>query len=161
MSVSHLWPDDTVLKEGSDKTYFLVLSSHLSPHFYKLNYCWFTICGSFMCTVQWFRIFCRSYSITGYYKMLGIISYFFLKVTQPCLTLCDPMDYTIHGILQARILEWVAFPFSRGSSQARDQTQVSHITGRFFTSWAIKEAHNSLCYTVNAHWALSTSWCQL
>ena len=43
-----------------------------------------------------------------------------LKVAQSCLTLCDPMDYTVHGILQARILEWVAFPFSRGSSQPRD-----------------------------------------
>ena len=42
--------------------------------------------------------------------------------------------YTVHGILQARILEWVAAPFSRGSSQSRDQTQVSHIAGRFFTS---------------------------
>ena len=57
-----------------------------------------------------------------------------VKVTQWCPTLCDPMDYTVHGILQARILEWVAFPFSRGSSQPRDQTQVSHIAGRFFTS---------------------------
>ena len=47
-------------------------------------------------------------------------------------TLCDPMVYTIHGILQARILEWVAFPFSRGSSQPRDQAQVSHIAGGFF-----------------------------
>ena len=56
------------------------------------------------------------------------------------LTLCDPMDYTVHGILQARILEWVAFPFSRGSSQSRDQTQVSHIAGRFFTSWATRKA---------------------
>ena len=45
-----------------------------------------------------------------------------------------------HGILQARILEWVAFPFSRGSSQPRDQTQVSRIAGRFFTSWATREA---------------------
>ena len=44
------------------------------------------------------------------------------------------MDPRLHGILQARILEWVAFPFSRGSSQTRDQTQVSHIAGRFFTS---------------------------
>ena len=43
-----------------------------------------------------------------------------VKVTQLCLTLCDPMDYTVHGILQARILEWVAVPFSRGSSQPRD-----------------------------------------
>jgi len=39
------------------------------------------------------------------------------------------MDYAVHGVLQARILEWVAFPFSRGSSQPRDQTQVSHIAG--------------------------------
>ena len=41
-----------------------------------------------------------------------------VKVTQLCLTLCDPMNYTVHEILQARILEWVAFPFSRGSSQS-------------------------------------------
>ena len=49
-------------------------------------------------------------------------------------TLCEPMDYTVYGTLQARILEWAVFPFSRGSSQPRDRTQVSHITGRFFTS---------------------------
>ena len=53
---------------------------------------------------------------------------------------CDPMDYTVHGILQARILGWVTFPFSRGSSQPRDRTQVSCIAGRFFTSWASREA---------------------
>ena len=47
-----------------------------------------------------------------------------MKVAQSCPTLCNPMDYTVHGLLQARILEWVAFPFSRGSSQPRDQTQV-------------------------------------
>ena len=57
-----------------------------------------------------------------------------VKVTQLCLTLCDPIDYTVHGILQARILEWVAFPFSRESSQPRDGTQVSRIVGGFFTS---------------------------
>ena len=57
-----------------------------------------------------------------------------VKLTQLCPTLCDPMDYTVHGILQARILKWVAFPFSRGSSQTWDQTQFSHISGRFFTS---------------------------
>ena len=56
------------------------------------------------------------------------------------MSLCDRMDYTVHGILQARILEWVAFPFSRGSPQPRDQTQVSCIVGRFFTSWATREA---------------------
>ena len=63
-----------------------------------------------------------------------------VKVAQLCPTLCNPMDYTVHEILQARILEWVAFPFSRGSSQPRDRTQVSHIAGGFFTSWATREA---------------------
>ena len=47
---------------------------------------------------------------------------------------------SVYGILQARILKWVAIPFSRGSSQPRDRTQVSHIAGRFFTSWATREA---------------------
>ena len=49
-------------------------------------------------------------------------------------------DYTVHGILQLRILEWVAFPFSRGSSQPRDWAQVSCTAGGFFTSWATREA---------------------
>ena len=62
-----------------------------------------------------------------------------VTVTQLCPILCNPMDYTVHGILQARILEWVAFPISRGSSQPRNQTQVSHIAGGFFTSWATRE----------------------
>ena len=61
-----------------------------------------------------------------------------MKVTQGCLTVCNYTDYTIHGILQARILEWVPFPFSRGSSQPRDRIQVSCIAGRFFTSWATR-----------------------
>ena len=52
-----------------------------------------------------------------------------MKVILSCPTLCDPIDYTVHGILQARILDWVAFPFSRGSSQPRGQTQVSRIAG--------------------------------
>ena len=65
-------------------------------------------------------------------------------VTQPCLTLCDPMDYSlpgssVHRILQARILEWVAIHFSRGSSRPRDQTQVSSIADTFFTIWATRE----------------------
>ena len=56
---------------------------------------------------------------------------------QSCMTICDPMDCSppgssVHGTLQARILEWGAMPSSRGSSQARDWTQVSNITGRFF-----------------------------
>ena len=58
------------------------------------------------------------------------------KVSQSCPALCDPVDYTVHGILQARIPEWAAFLYSRGSSQPRGLTQVSHIAGKFFTSWA-------------------------
>ena len=64
-----------------------------------------------------------------------------MKFAQSCPSLSDPMDYTVHGILQARILEWVAFSFSRASSQPRDWAQVSHIAGGFFTSWATREAH--------------------
>ena len=69
---------------------------------------------------------------------------------QSCPTLCDPMDSSVsassvHGILQARILEWVSIPFSRGSSQPRDQTWVSCISGRFFTIWAITEDHIPPC----------------
>ena len=53
-----------------------------------------------------------------------------VKVAQSCLTLCNPVGYTVHGFLQPRILEWVAFPFSRVSSKPRDWTQVSCIAGR-------------------------------
>ena len=67
------------------------------------------------------------------------------EVAQSCPTLCDPVDCilpgsSVHGILQARILEWVAISFSRGSSQPRDQTWVSHIAGRRFNLWATREA---------------------
>ena len=63
-----------------------------------------------------------------------------VKVTQLYPGLSDPMAYVVHGILQARILEWAAISFSSGSSQLKDGTQVSHIVGRFFTSWAKREA---------------------
>ena len=70
-------------------------------------------------------------------------------VAQSCLTLCNPMDCSppgssVHGILQARILESAAIPFSRGSSRPRDQTQVSHIAGRFFTTRAHQRSLQSL-----------------
>ena len=66
------------------------------------------------------------------------------EVAQSCLTLCDPMDCSllcspVHGIFQARILEWVAISLSRGSSWPRDQTQVSRTVGRCFTIWATRE----------------------
>ena len=67
------------------------------------------------------------------------------EVAHSCPTLCDPMDcslpgFSIHGILQARILEWVTISFSRGSSRPRDQTWVSGIGGRHFNLWATREA---------------------
>ena len=74
-----------------------------------------------------------------YYKYVNLINICkrvcaCVKVTQLCPTLCNLMDHSppgpsVHGILQARILEWVTIPFSRGSSQSRDQTQVSCIAG--------------------------------
>ena len=63
-----------------------------------------------------------------------------VEVTQSWLTLCYPMVYTVYGILQARIQEWVALPFSRASSQPMDWAQVSLIAAWFFTSWATREA---------------------
>ena len=67
------------------------------------------------------------------------------EAAQSCPTLCDPVDCSppgssIHGILQARIMEWVAISFSRGSSWSRDRTQVSCIAGRRFNLWATREA---------------------
>ena len=61
--------------------------------------------------------FCKRRKLQGEKPDHGCLK---VKVTQSCLTLCNPMDYTIHGILQARILEWVAIPFSRGSPQLSD-----------------------------------------
>ena len=67
-----------------------------------------------------------------------------MLVAQSCLTLCDSMDCTLpgnslHGIIQARIPEWVGISFSRGSAQARDQTGVSCISNRFFTICATRD----------------------
>ena len=68
-------------------------------------------------------------------ESLVFFFFFFFKVTQSCPTLCDFMVHIVHGILQARILGWVACPFSRGSSQPRGRAQASSIAGGFFTSW--------------------------
>ena len=72
----------------------------------------------------------------GYYQLR--------KMKVKCPTLCNTMDCSppgssVHGIFQARVLEWVAISFSRGSSWPRDQTQVSRVAGRSFTVWAIRE----------------------
>ena len=74
-------------------------------------------------------------------------------VTRSCLTLCDPMDCSppgssVHGILQARILEWAAISFSRGSSRSRNWTWVSCIAGRLFTDWATRKTYNCSAVTL-------------
>ena len=89
-----------------------------------------------------------------------------MLVVKLCLTLCDPMNYSPPGssvrrILQARILEWVAISFSRGSSWPRNWTQFSYIAGRFFNIWATREAQLTLglliiitidCVNFQPHW---------
>ena len=102
---------------------------------------------------------CWAYLVWNHSRMRNLKSGFakwkiytdaeWVKVAQLCPTHCDPMDSTVHGILQARLLEWAAFPFSRGSFQPRDQIQVSHIAGRFFTRWATREAQLSVLYLIN------------
>ena len=71
-----------------------------------------------------------------------------------CLTLCDPMGcslpgFSVHGIFQARVLEWVAISFSREPSQPRNRTQVSRIAGRRFTIWATREDLLSVYTLIN------------
>ena len=74
-----------------------------------------------------------------------------VKVDQSSPPVCNSMDYTVHGILQAKILEWVAFPFSRGSFQPRNRTQVSRFAGGFLTSWATREAPYICMCTYNMY----------
>ena len=92
--------------------------------------------------------------------------YVYVKSLQSCPTLCNPTDCSlpgssVHGILQARTVEWVAMPSSRGSSQPRDQTSISHLpalAGGFFTTNTIWEAPYSrvcVCVCVHAEWLQS------
>ena len=71
---------------------------------------------------------------------------------------CSLPDSSLHGILQARILKWVAIPFSRGSSWPRNWIQVSCITGGFFTNWAIRVAPSPLHILINASLSFKTQW---
>ena len=104
----------------------------------------------------------------GKYEMGSIPLESESEVAQLCLTLCDSMDSsncslpgsTVRGILQARVLEWVAISFSRRSSQPRDQTQVSRIAGRRFTIWATtKRVCQCLAFLGDVgHWGGKFSW---
>ena len=110
---------------------------------------------------NYFLIFVRWWMLTR--TTVVIISWSEVLVAQSYPTLCDPMDCSppgsyVHGIFQARILEWVAISFSKGSSKTRDRTQVFCTAGRFFTNWATREAqlfqnicksnHHAVCVLV-------------
>ena len=97
------------------------------------------ICSNCKCS------FLLSYLVTEWHCVCGLVA-------QLCPALCDPTDSSstdssVHGILQARILKWVAISFSRRSFQPRDQTRVSHIAGRFFTIWATRYLFTILLMT--------------
>ena len=113
----------------------------------------------FFFLIQWTH---RNYFVPGTKCFTNANSFhphnnFESEIPQLCPTFCNPMDCnplssSVHGILQARILEWIVISFSRGSSLPRGRTQVSHIAGRLFTLWATREAHNnfmrSLLFTI-------------
>ena len=101
----------------------------------------------FPCSYFHVYLFSKFNKIVRFSQVMFMYDNFFIicmsKVTQSCPTLCDPMDcslpgFSVHGIFQARVLEWVAISFSRGSSQPRDWTQVSLIVGK----WLYSQAHS-------------------
>ena len=97
----------------------------------------------------------RSFIFSVIYREHGFICAHCAQLLQSCPALCDLMDCSlsvssVHGILQTRILEWVAMPSSRGSSQLKDRNLVSCIAGRFFSHWAIWEALSKIFHLVNS-----------
>ena len=105
----------------------------------------------------------------GFFTILTLSEWFCylfcmcVLVVQSYLTLCDPMNCSppsssVHGTLQARILEWVAISFSRGSSWPRDWTQVSCTAGRFSTIWTTREAPPIMCLSFWRRSALGVLW---
>ena len=109
-------------KKISLEPYFLSRSVYLN--------CWVSL-------PSWFFLIVYFLCLGNLRVVVGIMMDLYVSVAQSRPTLCDPMncsppDHSVHGILQARIPEWVAISFSRGSSLLRDQTQVSCIAGRFF-----------------------------
>ena len=96
-------------------------------------------------TLQWLPVYFLSF------VTIAILSLVCVLVAQSCPTICNPVDYSpsgssVHRVLPARTLEWVTIPFSRCSSQPRDQTRVSCTAGGFFTIWAIREESYSFSY---------------
>ena len=122
--------------------HFLVLWIAYSPfclfsHFFVhicVFFSWksFSICYATSLWIMYIENIFVKFAVDIFNLLKCLLTYTYI-CAQSCPTLCD---YTVHGILPARILEWVVFPFSRESSQPRDWTQVSCIADGFFTSWA-------------------------
>ena len=123
---------------GSFPSFFLELFLHRSPVAYWAP----TDLESSSFSILSFCLFILFMGFSGqeYWRVCHSLLQWttFCQTSPPCR---DPRDYTVHGILQARILEWVAFPFSRGCLQPRNWAQASCIAGSFFSSWATREAH--------------------
>ena len=120
----------------SEGVFFFLIEVYHSSQIYFFPYCRDRGTENFMSLIVWYNEFNELIEWT----MSSLFDIFHWKWKWKLLSLvwsfATPMDYTVHGILQARVLEWVAFPFSRGSSLPRDRTQISLTAGRFFTSWA-------------------------
>ena len=91
---------------------------------------------------------CEAFYYVHFSIIIILLRHWYWQVAQSCPTLCNPMGCSlpgssVHGIFQARVLEWVAISFSRASSWPRNRTQVSRIAGTFFNSWATREAHST------------------
>ena len=112
---------------------------------------WRQYCVDFCCLSSYLELQILIYRLTGIgghwhiHKFISFFVYFLLLFSHYVQLFCDPMDCSpptssVHGTSQARILEWVAISFSRGSLCPRDQIQVSWIAGVFFNIWATREA---------------------
>ena len=136
-AVSLAWKDwERPGSQGSSATYSLPdpgpLNSPMESHSYWIHNC---------TTASQHRMIKGHRTQNMWSTALFLVK---VLVAQLCLTLCNPTfcnpsGSTVHGILQARTLQWVAIPFSRGSSTPRDGTQVSCTASRFFTIWATRE----------------------
>ena len=124
-----------------------------STSFMSLNY-------HFFFAVKIFTIYFLSEVQVCHAMLLTIITIVKVKVTQLCLRLCNPIDYTVHGILKARILEWVAFPSSRGSFQPSDWIHISCgscIAGQFFTTEPLGQSLDTVKHLQIPKW-ISNHW---
>ena len=130
--------------QGSN--HFSCIGRWILNHWYKHIYIYIYICNFLFVTKLVLHIL--FFNKTNY-SLISFELRNLCLVTQPCLALCNPIDCSlpgssVHGESPGKVLEWVAMPSSRGSSQPRDRTQVSHIAGRFFTIWATRESHKSI-----------------